>query len=69
MPGSGLAENVASPRTIVCGTSAVTVNTWAADPRTSRGRGHHELSDIGCIARGAEAGLGTADPAKIIMMA
>ena len=68
VPGSGMTENVASPRTIVCGTSAVTVDAWAADPaHLPWPKGHHELSDIGCIARGAEAGLGVADPAKIIV--
>ncbi len=70
IPGSAHKENVAAPRIIVCGTSPVTVDAWAADPgNLPWPRGHHELADVGCIQRGAEAGLGVADPAKIVVAA
>jgi len=65
-PSGGRRDQVAEARTVVCGTSSVTVDAWAADPRNLPWpRGHHDLAAVRCVALGAEAGLGVADPAKI----
>jgi uncharacterized protein (DUF362 family) len=70
MPGSGRRENVAAARTVVCGTSAVTVDAWSADPSNLPWvRGHHTVSELGWLACGAAAGLGEADPAKVAVSA
>jgi uncharacterized protein (DUF362 family) len=65
-PSGGRKDQVAAGRTIVCGTSAVTVDCWAADPANLPWpRGHHDVAAVGHIALGAAAGLGAADPSKI----
>ena len=65
-PTGGRREDVVSADTIVCGTSAVTVDAWAADPANLPWpTGHHEVADVRHIVLGAAAGLGTADPSEI----
>ncbi len=65
-PSGGRKDQVVRADTIVCGTSSVTVDCWAADPaHLPWPKGHHDLAAVEMIARGAEAGLGTADPSKI----
>ena len=65
-PSGGRRDQVVPGRTIVCGTSAVTVDCWAADPANLPWpKGHHDLAAVGYIALGAAAGLGLADPSKI----
>ena len=65
-PSGGRRDQVAAARTIVCGTSAVTVDAWAADPQNLPWpKGHHDLAAVEHIALGAAAGLGVADPNKI----
>jgi len=65
-PSGGRGDQVVRADTIVCGTSATTVDCWAADPANLPWtKGHHDLAAVEMIARGAEAGLGTADPAQI----
>jgi uncharacterized protein (DUF362 family) len=65
-PSGGRRDQVVAARTIVCGTSAVTVDCWGADPKNLPWpKGHHDLASVGYIALGAAAGLGVADPAKI----
>jgi len=69
-PSGGRKDQVAQARTIVCGTSAVTVDAWAADPKhLPWPQGHHDLAAIRHIALGAEAGLGVADPGQIEVLA
>jgi len=69
-PGGGRKDYVASAGTIVCGTSAVTVDAWGADPaHLPWMQGHHTLAAVQHIAMGAAAGLGVADPAKIEVVA
>jgi len=69
-PSGGRKDQVVRADTIVCGTSATTIDCWAADPANLPWpKGHHDLAAVEMIARGAEAGLGTADPAKIAVMA
>ena len=69
-PGGGRKEFVAPAKTIVCGTSAVTVDAWGADPsHLPWMQGHHTLAAIQHITLGAAAGLGVADPAKIEVIA
>jgi uncharacterized protein (DUF362 family) len=70
MPGGGRRENVTAGGLVVCGTSAVTVDAWAADPSNLPWpKGHHAVSELGWLTAGAAAGLGVADPAKIEVMA
>jgi len=65
-PGGGRAEYVVKGDKILCGTSAVTVDAWAADPSNLPWpKGRHGLPAVECIARGAAAGLGVADPSRI----
>ncbi|MBL7139368.1 MAG: DUF362 domain-containing protein [Planctomycetes bacterium] len=65
-PGGGRKDQVVRADTIVCGTSSTTIDCWAADPaHLPWPKGHHDLKAVEMVARGAEAGLGTADPAKI----
>jgi len=65
-PGGGRRDQVVRADTIVCGTSATTVDCWAADPaHLPWPKSHHDLAAVEMIARGAEAGLGAADPAQI----
>ncbi len=65
-PGGGRKDQVVRANTIVCGTSSVTVDCWAADPANLPWpKGHHDLAAVEFVARGAEAGLGTADPSAI----
>jgi len=65
-PSGGRRDQVVPGRTIVCGTSAVTVDCWGADPKNLPWpKGHHDPAAVGHIALGAAAGLGIADPAKI----
>ena len=65
-PTGGRRDQVVPGRTIICGTSAVTVDCWAADPKNLPWpKGHHDLASVACIALGAAAGLGLADPSKI----
>ena len=64
-PSGGRRDQVVAARTIVCGTSAVTVDCWGADPKNLPWAKGHDLASVGCIALGAAAGLGVADPAKI----
>jgi hypothetical protein len=65
-PTGGRPDYVVRADTIVCGTSAVTVDAWAADPANLPWpKGHHDLAAVRHIALGAEAGLGTADPSRI----
>jgi len=62
----GRRDQVAAARMMVCGTSAVTVDAWAADPRNLPWpQGHHDLAAVEHIALGAAAGLGVADPDRI----
>ncbi len=69
-PGGGRKEHVRRVNTILCGTSTTTIDCWAADPANLPWpKGHHDLKAVEMIARGAEAGLGTADPAEIEVMA
>ena len=69
-PGGGRKDFVAAAKTIVCGTSAVTVDAWGADPaHLPWAQGHHTLAAVQHIALGAAAGLGVADPAKIEVIA
>jgi len=69
-PSGGRRDQAVPGRTIVCGTSAVTVDAWAADPANLPWpRGHHDLASVGHIALGAAAGLGMADPARIEVVA
>jgi uncharacterized protein (DUF362 family) len=65
-PGGGRAEYVVRRDMILCGTSAVTVDAWAADPSNLPWpKGHHDLAAVEHIALGAAAGLGVADPSRI----
>jgi uncharacterized protein (DUF362 family) len=64
-PSGGRRDQVVAGRTIVCGTSAVTVDCWGADPKNLPWAKGHDPAAVGCIALGAAAGLGVADPAKI----
>ena len=65
-PGGGRAEYVVRADTVVCGTSAVTVDAWGADPANLPWpKGHHDLAAVEHIALGAAAGLGVADPGQI----
>jgi uncharacterized protein (DUF362 family) len=65
-PGGGRAEYVVKGDMILCGTSAVTVDAWAADPTNLPWpKGHHNLAAVEHIALGAAAGLGVADPSRI----
>jgi len=65
-PSGGRRDQVVRANTIVCGTSSVTVDCWAADPANLPWpKGHHDVAAVEMIARGAEAGLGTADPSAI----
>ena len=65
-PSGGRRDQIVAGRTLVCGTSAVTVDCWGADPKNLPWpKGHHDLAAVGCIALGAAAGLGVADPSKI----
>jgi uncharacterized protein (DUF362 family) len=69
-PSGGRRDYVADARTIICGTSAVTVDTWAADPANLPWpKGHHTLATVECLALGEAAGLGVADPARIEVVA
>ena len=69
-PSGGRKDQVVAARTIVAGTSSVTVDCWAADPANLPWpKGHHDLAAVEFVARGAEAGLGTADPATIEVVA
>jgi len=59
-------DQVVRANTIACSTSSVTVDCWAADPANLPWpKGHHDLAAVEFVARGAEAGLGTADLSKI----
>jgi uncharacterized protein (DUF362 family) len=65
-PGGGRKDYVVQADTILCGTSAVTVDAWGADPANLPWKqGHHDLAAVKHIALGAEVGLGVADPSKI----
>jgi uncharacterized protein (DUF362 family) len=65
-PSGGRKDQIVRVNTIVCGTSSTTVDCWAADPANLPWpKGHHDLAAVEFIARGAEAGLGTADPSAI----
>jgi len=65
-PSGGRKDQIVRANTIVCGTSGTTVDCWAADPANLPWpKGHHDLAAVEFIARGAEAGLGTADPSAI----
>jgi len=65
-PGGGRKEYAVKVDTIVCGTSAVTVDAWAADPANLPWKeGHHNPAAVQHIALGAEAGLGVADASRI----
>ena len=65
-PGGGRRDFVVKADTVLCGTSAVTVDAWAADPANLPWKkGHHDLATIQHIAWGAAAGLGVADPGQI----
>lgn len=65
-PRGGRKDQVVPGKTIVCGTSAVTVDAWGADPANLPWpKGHHDLAAVGHIGLGAAAGLGVADPSKI----
>ena len=65
-PSGGRKDQVTPARTIVCGTSPVTVDAWAADPgHLPWTKGHHDLAAVGHIHLGAAAGLGVADLSKI----
>jgi len=65
-PSGGRKEHVTRANTIVCGTSTTTIDCWAADPANLPWpKGHHDLTAVEMIARGAEAGLGTAEPGEI----
>jgi len=65
-PSGGRKDQVVRANTIVCGTSTTTIDCWAADPaHLPWPKGHHDLKAVAMIARGAEAGLGTADPGRI----
>lgn len=65
-PSGGRKDQVVAANTVVCGTSALTVDAWAADPANLPwAKGHHDLAAVEFLHRGAEAGLGTNDPAKI----
>jgi uncharacterized protein (DUF362 family) len=69
-PSGGRKEHVKRADTIVCGTSTTTIDCWAADPANLPWpKGHHDLKAVEMIARGAEAGLGTAEPGAIEVMA
>jgi uncharacterized protein (DUF362 family) len=69
-PGGGRKDFVAAAKTIVCGTSAVTVDAWGADPaHLPWAPGHHTLAAVQHIALGAEAGLGVADAGRIEVVA
>jgi uncharacterized protein (DUF362 family) len=65
-PSGGRKDQVVAARTIVCGTSSVTVDCWAADPANLPWpKGNHDVASLDFLARGAEAGMGVADPSKI----
>ncbi len=65
-PSGGRTDFVVPAETIVCGTSPVTVDAWAADAaHLPWPAGHPPAGEIEHIARGAAAGLGIADPARI----
>ncbi|MFO8011923.1 MAG: DUF362 domain-containing protein [Phycisphaerae bacterium] len=65
-PSGGRKEHVKRADTIVCGTSTTTIDCWAADPANLPWpKGHHDLKAVEMIARGADAGLGTAEPGEI----
>ncbi|MBE3069781.1 MAG: DUF362 domain-containing protein [Planctomycetes bacterium] len=69
-PSGGRRDQVVDGRTIVCGTSSVTVDCWAADPaHLPWPQGLRDAASLDFLARGEAAGLGTADPAKIIVAA
>jgi uncharacterized protein (DUF362 family) len=69
-PSGGRRDQVVPGRMVLCGTSAVTVDAWAADPKNLPWpRGHHDVASVGHIALGAAAGLGVADPAQIEVLA
>jgi uncharacterized protein (DUF362 family) len=69
-PSGGRAEYIVPGGRIVCGTSTVTVDAWAADPSNLPWpKGHHDLAAVECIALGAAAGLGVADPSRIEVVA
>jgi uncharacterized protein (DUF362 family) len=65
-PGGGRRDFVVRANTVLCGTSAVTVDAWAADPANLPWKkGHHTPAAVEHIALGAAAGLGVADPGRI----
>jgi len=65
-PSGGRKDQVVRANTIVCGTSTTTVDCWATDTANLPWpKGHHDLKAVEMIARGAEAGLGTAEPGEI----
>jgi len=65
-PGGGRRDFVVKANTVLCGTSAVTVDAWAADPANLPWKkGHHTPAAVQHIAWGAAAGLGVADPGQI----
>ena len=65
-PSGGRKDQVVRANTILCGTSTTTIDCWAADPANLPWpKGHHDLAAVEMIARGAEAGLGTADPGEV----
>jgi uncharacterized protein (DUF362 family) len=65
-PGGGRRDFVVRANTVLCGTSAVTVDAWAADPANLPWKkGHHTPAAVEHIALGAAAGLGVADPGQI----
>ncbi len=65
-PSGGRKDQVVRADAIVCGTSTTTIDCWAADPANLPWpKGHHDLAAVEMVARGAEAGLGTAEPGEI----
>jgi len=69
-PSGGRRDQAVPGKMILCGTSAVTVDAWAADPQNLPWpQGHHDLASVQHIALGAAAGLGVADPGQIEVLA
>jgi uncharacterized protein (DUF362 family) len=65
-PSGGRKDYCVRADTIVCGTSSVTVDAWAADPANLPWpAGHHEAAAVACIALGAAAGLGASTAAQV----
>jgi uncharacterized protein (DUF362 family) len=65
-PSGGHRDFVVRADTILCSTSSVTVDAWAADPgNLPWPAGHHDAAAVLHVAMGAAAGLGAASAAQV----